>query len=49
MGIVKVVIPDDVEEILRKTLPARKGAMSEFVTEAVVEKLKKMGVNVNAD
>jgi len=41
MGLVQVRLPDDLETLLRKVLPAKKGALSEFVTQAVKEKLEK--------
>ena len=43
MGLVRVVISDDLEKKLREFVPARKGALSEFVSEAIKEKLEKMG------
>ncbi len=46
MGLIQVRIPDDIEQVLRRHLPAKKGALSEFVTSAIVEKLKKEGVRV---
>jgi len=42
MGLIRVVIPDDLEERLREFVPARKGALSEFVSEAIRERLEKM-------
>ena len=44
MGLIQVRIPDELEHKLRKHLPAKKGALSEFVTSAIIEKLKKEGV-----
>ena len=42
MGVIKVRIPDDLEKMLRDVLPAKKGMLSEFVTEAIREKLERM-------
>jgi hypothetical protein len=42
MGILRVVIPDELEERLRQALPAKKGAISEFVAEAIKEKLDRI-------
>lgn len=42
MGTIKVKLPDDLEKKLRDIVPAKKGALSEFITEAIREKLEKM-------
>jgi len=39
MGRVNVVLPDDVLKELRTYLPAKRGKLSEFVTQAVKEKI----------
>jgi len=44
MGKVNIVLPDDVEEVLRKHVPGGRGYLSKFITEAVIEKLKREGV-----
>jgi len=36
-----ITIPDDVTEELRKRLPAKRGALSDFITQAIVEKLER--------
>ena len=41
MGLIKVVIPDDLEEELRQVVPARKGALSKFVSDAIREKIQR--------
>ena len=41
MGLIQVRIPDDLEQVLRKTIPAKKGALSEFITQAIKEKLER--------
>jgi len=46
MGLIQVRIPDDVEEVLRRSIPAKKGALGAFVTEAIKEKLEKMSVEL---
>ncbi len=46
MGLIQVRVPDELEEILRRHLPAKKGALSEFVVSAIKEKLEKEGVKV---
>jgi len=43
MARLMVVIPDEVNEAMRSVIPAKKGAIGEFVTDAIVEKLKRMG------
>ena len=47
MGLIQVRIPDDLEDKLRKHLPAKKGALTQFVISAIKEKLKKEGVDVD--
>jgi len=42
MGTIKVRLPDDLEKKLRDVLPAKKGMLSEFITEAIREKLERM-------
>ena len=42
MGLIRIVIPDELEEEMRRAIPAKKGALSAFVTEAIKEKLDKM-------
>ena len=37
-----VVIPDELERELRKVVPNRKGALGQFVSEAIKEKLERM-------
>jgi len=44
MGSIRISFSDRVESLLRNHLPARKGAISKFVEEAVIEKLEKEGV-----
>jgi len=41
MGLVQVYIPDDLEKRLRTRVPAKKGALSEFVAKAIEEKLER--------
>ena len=42
MGRLHIVIPDDLEQELRKILPNKKGALGEFVAQAIKEKLERM-------
>lgn len=42
MGVIKIVLPDDLEKRLRDVVPARKGALSEFITNAIKEKLERL-------
>ena len=42
MARLHIVIPDDLEQELRRVLPSKKGALSEFIAEAVREKLEKL-------
>jgi len=42
MGLIKVVLPDDLEEELRRVVPARKGALSKFIADAIREKLERL-------
>ena len=41
---VRVYLSNWVDEKLREVLPARRGALSSFVEEAIIEKLEKEGV-----
>ena len=36
------LIPDNLEEELRRVVPARKGALSKFIEDAIREKLEKL-------
>jgi len=47
MGVLKVKIPDELDAELRKLLPAKKGAISEFVTKAIMEKIERMKKDEN--
>ena len=46
MGLVRAYISDDLEKAMRNLLPARRGAISEFIEQAIREKLEKMGIEV---
>ena len=48
MGVVKVVLPDDLEERLRNFLPSKKGELSKFISEAVREKLDRLEKGVRS-
>ena len=39
-----ITLPVWLDDKLREVLPARKGAFSEFIEEAIIEKLEKEGV-----
>ena len=41
-----VVIDDKLDKAMREILPARKGALSDFINKAIAEKLERMGVKV---
>ena len=43
MGQITIVVPDELEQKLRSILPARRGAMSEYVREAIEKKLREDG------
>lgn len=36
-----VEIPDEVDERMRRLIPAKKGAISQWVTEAILDKIEK--------
>ena len=42
MGRIHVKIPDELERELRRVVPNKKGALGEFVAEAIKEKLERM-------
>jgi len=46
MGLIRAYISDELEDKLRNYLPAKKGALSEFVEEAIREKLERLGVEI---
>ncbi len=47
MGRLLVVMPDEVIEKLREMLPAKRGAISQFVRDAVVEKIEREYESIN--
>ena len=51
MGRLHIVIGDDLEKELRKIIGYRKGALSEFISKAIEEKLERIrrGGNVVSD
>jgi len=46
MGLIRAYISNELEELLRKHLPSRRGAISRFVEDAIREKLRREGYNV---
>ena len=42
MARLHIVLPDDLERELRRILPNKKGALSEFIAEAIKEKLERL-------
>jgi len=43
MALLRVVISDEVEKVLREVVPYKKGALGKYVEEAIVLKLKQDG------
>jgi len=42
MGLIRVKLPEDLDKRMRNAIPARKGAISEFIIEAIREKLERL-------
>ena len=42
MGRIHIKIPDELEKELRKVVPNKKGALGQFIAEAIREKLERM-------
>ncbi len=47
MGLIQIKIPDELEDVLRRHIPAKKGALSQFIVSAIKEKLEREGVKIN--